>query len=391
MRALKITAALLSATYFVACSPVKFDKAATTESICGENGVACQVQCQGDDCYNQFSISKTTGRQQVDILVVNDNSGSMSPEHTKMATKFPTFISSLGNLDYRIAMTTTDITSARSQAYSETGTLPPEQNPTKAGYIQDGNLVVFGNGKKFIEGSNGTSGSANDSYFKNAVQRQETLTCEQSGYKNCPSNDERGVFAANMAIDKNEFMRPLAHLAIVVLSDEDERGISDARSAKNANDQALIQVYKRERYDLPTTLVEKLRTKFAGKSVSVHPIIVKPGDSACLNQQTVPAQSIRGVEGYTYAELMGLTGGTMGSICDGDYGANLASIGNYVQKESVSLPFQCRPANDDYDVAFSPAIGHDVTVTHDFDKKTLTVDEVLPPDTTVTLTYRCKK
>jgi hypothetical protein len=390
MRALKITAAFVMATYFVACSPVKFDKAAES-GICGEDGVACVTQCEGADCFNHISVSKTTGQQQVDILVINDNSGSMSPEQSKMATKFPTFIQSLGQLNYRIAMTTTDITSAVSQAYSENGTRPPEYNPTKSGYVQDGNLVTFGNGQKYLEGANGTSPSSNHSYFTSAVQRQETLTCEQSGYTNCPSSDERGIFAANLAIDKNQFMRPLAHLAVIVLSDEDERGISDSRSAKNSNDQALIQLYKRERYDLPQTLMDKMKSKFPGKSISVHPIIIRPGDSGCLSTQTIPSQNIRGVEGYSYQELFSLAGGTMGSICDNDYGSTLANIGSYVQKESVSLPFQCRPVNDDYDVTFDPKPAQDINVEADFDKLTLKVVDTLPPMTKVTLTYDCKK
>ena len=396
MRTLKITAALVMTTYIVACSPVKFDKKAEVGSICGADGVACVTQCEGEACFDHITVSKTSGQQQVDILVVNDNSGSMSPEQAKMGSKFPTFISSLGSLNYRIAMTTTDISDGTSYALSETKTMPPNQGSSRLkNVVQDGNLITFGNGAKFLEGANGSASSMNESYFNQAVKREETLTCEQSNYANCPSNDERGVFAATLAIEKNEssFLRPIAHLAVIILSDEDERGISDSRSAKNSNDQALINLYKRENYDLPATLLSKFKTKYPGKSISVHPIIVRPGDSSCLNTQTVG--NIRGVEGYTYSELFSLTGGTMGSICESDYGSTLTEIGNYVQKESISLPFQCRPVNDAYEITFTKKdgtkIAQDVDVEADFDKLTLRVISALPPETTAKLSYKCKK
>src|SRR5690606_8968839 len=46
----------------------------------------------------------------VDILLVDDNSGSMSAEQNLLAQRFSTFISRLSGLDWQIGITTTDVT-----------------------------------------------------------------------------------------------------------------------------------------------------------------------------------------------------------------------------------------------------------------------------------------
>lgn len=406
--AFKLGAALMTVLYFVACSPVNFEQQKVS-SDCADGSV-CIQKCQGDDCYKEVMVSKSVGRGKVDFLIINDNSGSMSADQRKMATKFPMFLDALKQLDYRIAMTTTDISGPISQAYS--GTKPPSANAPSAanqnGALQDGKLIVFGNGQKYLEGSDGSVSGANTNYFNTAVQRQETLNCEQSNYADayCPSNDERGVFAANLALDRNEFVRSGAHLAIIVLSNEDERGMSDTRSAgkPNANtyndDISLINLYKRENYDLPTTLVNRFKSKFVGKSLSVHPIIIKPNDANCLASESDPSKFIRAKEGYTYQELKDLVGGksTMGSICDSDYTTTLQAIGNSLQTIDP-LPFTCRPANDDYNMSYTDANGTAftaaqaaaVSVTANFSAMTLTVNTALPAGTTATLKYKCTK
>src|SRR5688500_10837964 len=57
------------------------------------------------DSYNQESASK------VDVLWVIDNSGSMAEEQENLARNFQSFIElfTRGAVDYRIAVTTTDV------------------------------------------------------------------------------------------------------------------------------------------------------------------------------------------------------------------------------------------------------------------------------------------
>src|SRR5687767_299289 len=84
-------------SYFLACSPVKFSK--IEGPACRGSGVDCLVTPNGTE---KFKDVKTVGNGIVDILFINDNSGSMSFEQNHMGSKFPNFISSLGQIDWRI-------------------------------------------------------------------------------------------------------------------------------------------------------------------------------------------------------------------------------------------------------------------------------------------------
>lgn len=379
--------------YFAACSPVQFEK--MPEAPCGSEGVACIQKCTGANCIQSYTLEKRVGEGLVDILFVDDNSGSMSQEQRKMAERFPTFLQTLDarGLDYRIAITTTDVSSTFSSTPAGIKNPPSQWNGN--GAYQDGKLLEFSSGLKFLTRDT----PSKYDLFTQTIQRKETLDCENSNYQSCPSGDERGIFAANLTLDREakmpEFIRPTAHLAIIVLSDEDERGMSDARSAENDNDRSVMAMYPLESYDLPETLISRFKQQFPSKTLSVHSIIVKPNEpgKACLRAQTGQSGNpfIRGTEGYSYEKLSNRTGGVVGSICESDYGAQLQQIGYSLASEVTSLPFSCRPINDDFDVTFEPALGHDVNVTADFDKMVLQIGEQLPPMTKVTLKYDCQK
>ena len=382
----KITAVAVFFGYFAACAPVRFEK--PPEPPCGgKDGVVCEQKCSGSDCIRSYKQEQVVGEALVDILIINDNSGSMSREQQEMGSKFPTFLQSLGSMDYRIAMTTTDISRDKSKSPYD-GNLPGPFNGN--GSLQDGNLISFGGGK-YLERTTPNK----ESVFNNAIVRNETLHCDQSGYSECPSSDERGIYAMNMVLDRTagSFMRPLAHLAVIVLSDEDERGISDYKpvSSRSNNDNELIRLYPQESYDRPETFVSKMKSAYPGKTLSVHTIIIQPGDSACLSQQAEPSRNLFGREGFAYNKLATLTGGTKGSICASDYGAQLTNIGNYIANQVTSMSFACRPINDQYDVTFSPKPAKDIDVTADFSKLELKIEDPLPPLTKVTLTYQCLK
>jgi hypothetical protein len=372
--------------YFTACSPMKFEKIVDEESVRIRQALCPKVcDANGENCIQRCQTEKIVGEGLVDILIVNDNSGSMSYEQRKMADRFPDFLSAMENLDYRIAMITTDVSSAYSSTPAGIKNLPGPYNGY--GALQDGNLIEFSSGLKYI--SRSTPGK--ESLFRNTIQRSETLHCENSGYRECPSGDERGIFAANLVLDRtaSQFMRPLAHLAVIILSDEDERGLSDSRSVQSSDDERLRQMYPLENYDLPETFVSKVRQKFPEKTFSVHSIIVKPGDTSCRIAQSSQGDFVRGVEGYSYARLSQLTGGVIGTICASDYGSQLREIGYALQGQVSSVAFLCRPLGDNFNVEFIPQPSNNVRVTADFAKLELKIHDPLPPLTKVRLRYDC--
>jgi hypothetical protein len=329
----------------------------------------------------------------------------MSFEQSRMAQKFTSFLSQLdaGFVDYRIGVITTDVSSAATSSTADDGISSGLYNEARAinqnGALQDGNLIKFGNGETFL-----TANSANkESLFAQNIQRPETLQCENflkqyptsqppsAGMKtNCPSGDERGIFAANLFFDKNpsSFVRPNAHLAIIVLADEDVR--SELYKTSTA--------YQLEANDEPTTLVNKVRAAYANKALSIHSIIVKPGDTSCKNAQStqmgpssinpthgVTFNALKGTEGHKYAEATQLTNGILGDICAADYGSQLANIGANIVDRLADITLAC--ANPmDLTVTLIPS---NSAINYQMDGAVLRFNQPLPPGTQVKLKYAC--
>jgi len=319
--------------------------------------------------YYEFKYSVTTG--EVDILLVNDNSGSMYPEQVEMAQRFPGFLDSIYRLDYHLAMVTTDTAS------------------------NGGVFLKFPNGASFLANSSRTMDAVhatNISFFQQTVKRPETLTCDSSGYTSCPSGDERGIYALNLAMDRADqksFFRPGGHLAVIILSDEDER-----------SNGGLIPGYPLENYDLPQSFVSRAGQALgASKSVSVHSIIIRPGDASCFSAQNSQS-GVKGYYGTQYAALSSpgadllaagpIKQGTLGSICSSNYTAELGQISNYVNQATNHIQLPCKPMDGVVQVAFDPAPSGGVSYSVD-QSNLLTLSPSAPAGTKVSLEYRCQR
>ncbi|WP_295906000.1 hypothetical protein [uncultured Bdellovibrio sp.] len=356
---------------YVGCSPVKF---ALDDSKCKDSG------CIVENGKYSFNYTATAGRGKVDILIVNDNSASMSFEQARLAPRFNNFISELDNqkVDYRIAMTTTDV--ARSDA---------------------GSLISFG-GNPYITGNH----SDRFNLFNQTIQRPETLACEKfianwirnnggnrdsinsSAYsqeyaRNCPSGDERGVYAANLVVNNNpsSFIRSDAHLAVIFLADEDER------SGLYQN-----QGYALEQMDQPGYFVSNVKAKLGEdkfNSLSVHAIVVK--DQNCLNQQNSQALDnysptvglVTGSYGNVYLSFTNAGWGSSADICSNDYTTQLGQIRSKISERIKDIVLNCsNPTDLVVTVSGSP-------VSHHLEGKTLKFNQYLAPGTSVSLSYKC--
>ncbi|MCB0412333.1 MAG: hypothetical protein KDD22_07395, partial [Bdellovibrionales bacterium] len=226
------------------CSKVGFQ--ATPDASCTafnaeHGGGSCTLTPDG---LNQYNYSFRVG--QVDMLFVVDNSASMYVEQKKIANQFPNFLDQLRDLDYHIAIITTDVTSG------------------------GGKFLSFPNGESFLSNPefNSSVHNKNIQHFQETIERPETLKCDNNG--SCPSSDERGIKAANMAFQRSEngsFFRAGAHLAIVFISDEDVRsvapGVATAKINRPLNKDLYDSVfYKPEAQDLPDSLVKNFASLF---------------------------------------------------------------------------------------------------------------------------------
>jgi hypothetical protein len=251
----------------------------------------------------------------VDILIVDDNSGSMAFEQANMASRFNNFITELSGIDWQLAITTTDVTNDADK--------------------KDGRLLSMGavNNSPTSILTSAMSPELAQQLFASTIQRPVN---EGSAY-------EQGIFATHRAIERSlvenasdvnlqnmALIRPEATLAVVVVTDADETGNGD----KNK----------------PQVLLDLVKSKLgASKRFAFHSIIVKPGDVDCENDHselTVNGKIIRNINeepGQAYAALSGLTGGLIGSVCAADYASQLQQIGHAVADSVRTLTLDCLP------------------------------------------------
>lgn len=324
---------------------------------------------------------------QVDILFVVDNSGSMSEEQRRMADSFPNFVQGLdiAGLDYRIGVVTTDVES----------TTNPKVND---GLLQNGNLLQFTDGSYFL-----TPESQNvETQFWSTIQRPETLTCENSGYNQslCPSDDERGIYSAYLAVNANkkDFFRKNGHVAFIFLSDEDVRG-------EGLNNHP----YRRpEALDYPENLIQVVKTRLGSNTdISAHAIVTD--SEACRLQQMSQGgnSNIHGVVGQFYMNMTNpaspsnigggvqslsnfaggqLVQGVVGSICSSNYVSELGSIKDVLSKTKQTEKLRCTLfEKEDLKVRLSG----DYTWTLNASMDEITFSPALKPGDSFKLDYEC--
>lgn len=395
MTVYKYLGLIVFAGIYVACSPVKFSADTSGGGGDGVKPACTGTQADGNLCKYNYSVTANGGK--VDILIVNDNSASMSFEQKALAQRFAGFIDQLDAklVDYRIAMTTTDI--------HENGDNNEPRAINGNGAFQNGGLIDFG-GTRFLT----PQISDRVARFNSKVVRQETLQCEQfianwvsqngiSGtnstsyseqYKiNCPSGDERGIYAASLVVNNNpeSFIRADANLAIIFLSDEDVRSGLYSQSGTG---------YPLNDLDQPATLINNIESKYGKKSsTSVHSIVVK--DSACLTQQNSQALGsppvaattglVSGSTGNAYLTFYNQGWGKAVDICFNDYTSQLGEISSNILNKINNTILNCANPQQ-LQVTFNPANSN---LSYTVVGKEVRYNMALPVGTQVQLQYAC--
>ena len=293
----RIVCMTLVLVFIAACSEPKFKFTTSDPNFLASGTAVSESFTQG---YSQKSL---------DILFVVDNSGSMAEEQTEMGQKIESFLQTLSNVDWRIGITTTDVSEG---AYGLKGEL----------------LLWEGTGLQHL--SSGVPDFM--TVFQNTVVREETINCGPV----CPSGDEQPLAAIMMAIDKrnNEnmgFFRQGADLAVVILSDEDEMSDGPAHATK------------------PEDVVAKVSDVWGDeKRLFAFAMVIPPGDLACYN-----VQNGEGQYGTHAAGLAVLTGGMVGSICSSDFAPVLGQIGTKTVSLLEFVQLSAYPDPNTIEVKFS--------------------------------------
>lgn len=265
----------------------------------------------------KFSFGSGVSGSTVDILIIDDNSGSMQQNQKNLANGFAQFISGLAGSDWQIAVTTTDINAEAGRFVGpadQAGTLPYSRS-----YMLTPNTPNVA------------------TLFSETIQRTTSAGVYLDG-----AGDERAIYAANLTIngynDPNVaqgFFRPDAALAIVILSNEDERSCGNDPTCHN--DPANASQYQPfAPLDYPNALAANITKTFgANKQYSINAIVVKPGDTQCFaDENRGGIYDSGGNYGVVFASAATMTGGIVASICDngtGQYAQSLAAISQVIR------------------------------------------------------------
>ena len=227
----------------------------------------------------------------IDVLWVVDNSASMKPEQDELATSFTRFMElfSRGQVDYRIAVTTTDVFSDQGAFIGTPEIVEPSLADPVAAFQK--NVKV------------GTGGKGHELAFEAgriAVEREKkaaaaVLAQREACVAACPDGATERCKDSCAAQHAPRFMRPEAHLYLIFVSDEDEQSFGEIR---------FYQRYFEESLGV-------------GNEGAVS-VAVIAGD--------VPVPPCDAAPGTRYAALAKAMGGMVGSICDATFDQHLERI-----------------------------------------------------------------
>ncbi len=276
-----------------------------------------------------------TPNNKLDILLVIDDSNSMLPENQKLASRMAGFLNTLQNwsIDWQMCITVTrSLNINNRQVWGPSIMWNSYTPPTgTAGWILKSN---------------------------NNLSTIFTNTINNIGAGWAGTDDERGIKAAYWHLyngdvrysNNSKCYRTDAALAMILISDEDVRSVGGDKSQEYYSGEHRPL----ENDDLPSALINQVRDIFGNnKRFTFNSIIVKPGDSTCLQAQD--AGGAKSHYGHKYAELSSLTGGGVGSICANDYSTNLNIFADNIQDSIASIPLECNPVGP-VQVSVTPAV-----------------------------------
>lgn len=328
----------------MACSPAKFSSTGDNPTGCTSN---CGTVSPTGTNYN-YNVTIPNGPTQADVLFVIDNSNSMAPIQQELASRLGNFISGFSaGLDWHIGIITTDM---------------DNDAPLKNGHL----VPLEGLPGQYVINS-ATPNAAQIFY-------QTVMSVGENG-----SGDERGIYAALAAINRNEFgwIRPTGNLTVVILSDEGERSADGALSGFR-----LVSGK-----DYAEDLTSFVATAYPNKTFLTNSIIIDPNATWGADCLLAMNNSNGGSSyyGYQYAHLTSLTGGLTGNVCASDYGPALTNFGQAIIKKQDPIQLNCAPVDGKITVAFTPNYNSQPVLSG----SVLSFNPAVPGGTVANLQYSC--
>ncbi len=283
---------------------------------------------------DSFQQQENRTAAKMDILWVIDNSRSMEDEQQHLRENFNSFITNFikKDYDYRIAVITTD-------AY-HTG--------IKSKFV-DGDL------RKNIRSGYRLIDSSDDTIDFQLYDDPLNNTVYEIGHADYIPNNVKNIFAINSNVGimgvpyesglnsiqtalntpankEFNFPRPDAHLAIIVVSDEEDQIEGNLQNGSQELPAVINNVPVINYHDFLTKLVSPIY------GYSFHTIAKI--DETCGDDSHGPSDGI----GTRYIKLSDLSGGVKASIC-GDFSESLSNIAKTIIEKTVEFSLTRIPEN----------------------------------------------
>jgi hypothetical protein len=314
----------------------------------------------------------------VDILLVIDDSGSIKTDQLKLASKLSGFASQLENssisMDWQMCVTVTRDQLISGQYYWGASVEWVGYTPVS--------------GPKYVL-KKGTSG-LNDIF---------TRTINAIGAGVPGSGDERGIKAAYHhfyngepgATGSSGCYRTGAAVAVIVISDEDERSVGgDCTRVKTNMNEDPATCKALEPTDQPTTLLTQAKSMFGTNArFTFNSIVVAASDCEKIQDETADEKLDKSPshQGLKYIEISKLTNGGVGSICDNDFSANLNIFKDKILNSLSTLTLECSPMAGSLIVSINGAATTDYTLNG----ANLKFNNAIVEGKTVAMTYKCSQ
>ena len=290
---------------------------------------------------HQFSITQLAyTNTKLDMLWFIDNSPSMDDTHEELRHSFDNLFSQeLQSIDWQMAFTSIEPGSSFYSLKDSNG-----QNLTGEPRILSSSTSNF------------------EEIFKN------TISSRQSGPWGSYYELQSVFDKVNSLENDLQFLRSDALLAVILVSDELDQSPQS-----------------------PLDIIEAVEDNFGqSKKFLTYGLIIEPGDVTCIETQKAKGGwSVWASINYKVAELVRLTGGITGSICEEDYSFMMANIGDHIQKELLFKDVSLEHNNvieDSINLTFTPDQNKQ---SWEFDSQTNKIVFDIPPieDTKVHISY----
>lgn len=337
-----------------------------------------------------YNLVVPPASNQVDFLLVIDNSTSMAADQQKLASQMKGFADKLAtlNIDWQMCLTTTTFTTfSNGSQYWGHSLMWSGYNPAS--------------GSKYVLRPADAGANLNNIFVNTitAIGVNETAGDER-GIKSAYNHFINGAPGNNIANSGGCYRKGSA-IAVIVLSDEDERSIGGDQNRIKANKGESIgapsYTYRPlEDQDLPQNLLSFSKSLFGQDLRLTFNSIVVDSMACETTQDATPwvnslGQTVTSAShmGTKYIELSNLTGGGVGSICNSSFQDNLNLFTQKLTNTLKNITLECAPNPLSSLVVKVADQIKSINVDYSVSGAALSFTQAIPQGTKIELSYTC--